>query len=371
MLVSLVVLFALACSATQTPPASQPAATPIPTAAPTGTPRYVPDPTTAPSPEPTHTPTAVPASTVVPTRVPTPVPSPTLIPTPTPPPTYTPLPTLTPYPTYTPYPTHTPTPTTTPTPVPTATIKPIPTPTSIPTPTPIPTSTPRATSTPVPALGSSNNPYPASTPGEVTFLDKAWAIRVVDVTEDAWPLIEAENRYNDPPEADTQFYMVTLRVDNVGRNKGLFVDKLRTVGQAVGWVYTTFGDSCGVIPNGRSREVLPTFGFEMNICWQVASSDVPSLMMFWEGGYGESDTWFSLENGTTTALPRKTIATAVPTRMPTTATPTPVGSATTDFCSLENFARITARQVSALERGDYAEASKIGIESARWLDRCQ
>ena len=43
----------------------------------------------------------------------------------------------------------------------------------------------------------------------------------------------------------------------------------------------------------------------------------------------------------------------------------------TDFCSLENFAKIGARWSKAVEGGDYSGAADIGIEQARWLDRCQ
>ena len=165
---------------------------------------------------------------------------------------------------------------------------------------------------------------------------------------------------------------MTLEAKNAGYNKALFMESpLRTAGLAVGWAYATYTDSCGVIPNSLTRKVLPTFKFEVNVCWQVATKDVPTLMMFWDGSLiGEEDVWFWLrEDGMDLSgqpsEPRPTRS-PEPTRIP----PTPRVS-TGDFCSLENFARINSRYTRALERGDYSRASEIGIELGRWIDQCQ
>ena len=67
----------------------------------------------------------------------------------------------------------------------------------------------------------------------------------------------------------------------------------------------------------------------------------------------------------------------IPTVVPTLALPTrpavsaPDRNTTSGFCSMENFARINARQVSALQREDLAAASAANIEMGRWVDRCQ
>ena len=136
LLMALVVVFALACTAEPTPltPTDAPPAeeatptvaldlTPTPTPTPSPTPTPVPTDTPAPTstPEPTLTPTA--------TAAPTATPSPTPTSAPTVESTAAPSPTLTPAPTQTPRPTLSPTPRPTATPAPTATPRPTPTPT--------------------------------------------------------------------------------------------------------------------------------------------------------------------------------------------------------------------------------------------------
>ncbi len=76
---------------------------------------------------------------------------------------------------------------------PTATATPTPRPTATPTATPMPTSTPR--------------PQTAG----VTTLD-GLHIEIVDVIPDAWPMVHAQNSYNDPPAKGRRMLIVTVRV---------------------------------------------------------------------------------------------------------------------------------------------------------------
>ena len=138
---------------------------------------------------------------------------------------------------------------------------------------------------------------PRGEAAEVRFLDDVWEVTVLNVVPNAWPQIQSENRYNDPPEAERQFYMVSIRAKNIGTDRALFISsELRSVGNAIGVVYTTFQDSCGVIPNDIRGEVLPTFQIEGNVCWHIASKDLDTLLMFWDGSeiLGASDVWFAL-----------------------------------------------------------------------------
>ena len=149
---------------------------------------------------------------------------------------------------------------------------------------------------------------------------------MVDIVLDAWHLIRAENQFNDPPEPGTQFYMVTINVKNVGSDKKYFLDDLRTVGQSVGLVYTPFGDSCGVIPGDNSRDVLPGFSFNINVCWQVATADIPTLVMFWDELLNE-DVWFSLQGtGLVQPKPENPPPTPRPTPTPANSDPLPPGN---------------------------------------------
>ena len=107
-----------------------------------------------------------------------------------------------------------------------------------------------------------------------------------------------ENRFNDPPEEGKQFYVVRIQASYLGADSNEFDGgyRLRAVG-AGGVVYTTFEDSCGVIPDELPNPELFMNGtIEGNECWQIASTDADSLLVFLEpeGWSDEKRTWFSL-----------------------------------------------------------------------------
>ncbi len=167
-------------------------------------------------------------------------------------------------------------------------------------PTPAATATPSPTATPIPEptepppTGSRNNPVPLGQKGIVQDHRTHWEISVVDITPDAWDIIREENSFNKPPGEGKQFYLLRLRVKNVGEQRGFFVDYVKTTGRAVGWVYTTSGDSCGVFPGSNSREVFPGGEFELNVCWHIATADLPTLVMFWDEWPTPNPVWFDL-----------------------------------------------------------------------------
>ena len=195
----------------------------------------------------------------------------------------------------TPDPTATPTPgqsTPTPGPIP-PTVTPEPTPTpgqSTPTPGPIPPTVtpeptptrvpPTATPTPTPGnLGTQSNPIPMGQYFRAP--SSPWELKVISVDTDAWPEIDAENQFNDPPAAGNKFVMVQIEVRNRGSASDRFSASLSAVGtRAV--EYTTFGNSCGVIPN-RFPSLTRIFSggtLKGNICFEVQTSDIASLLLF-------------------------------------------------------------------------------------------
>ena len=90
--------------------------------------------------------------------------------------------------------------------------------------------------------------------------------------------------------------MVRVGIMNVGAVKARFSQQFRLIGGYRGVSYLMVEHSCGKIPDPSvSGEVLPYYGFEANLCWQVESNDVPTIIMYWLGWqYG--DVWFSLGN---------------------------------------------------------------------------
>ena len=61
----------------------------------------------------------------------------------------------------------------------------------------------------------------------------------------------------------------------------MVADDIRTVGPS-NVVYSTFGNSCGVIPDGFlfKGDLLPGGSMTGNICWQVPSAEAGSLIAF-------------------------------------------------------------------------------------------
>ena len=173
----------------------------------------------------------------------------------------------------------------------------------IPTPTPVPTVTPiqTPTPTPMPALGSRQNPVPFGVSAEVKFdeLDH-WEITVLGAQPDATALVLEENPYNDPPGDGNQFFIVHIRAKYLGPDSNEFGGsfRLRALGDG-GIVYTTFENSCGVIPDELPDPELFTNGtLDGNECWQIASSDTDSLVMILEPDFlsDAERAWFSLRS---------------------------------------------------------------------------
>ena len=263
-------------------------------------------PTLTPAPTSTPTPHVVPVSTVASaaTAIPSPSPTPTLL-------------ALTTTPTSLP-----PTPEATATPVSSPTT-PAPTPT-----TPAPTATTPAP-TPEPALGSRQNPVPLGTTVEIKNEEPMdhWEVTVVSTTPNATKIVLDENPYNDPPEDEKQFFIVTVNAKYLGPDSTQFDGsfRLRALGDS-GVVYTTFEDSCGVIPNKLPNPELFTNGtVEGAECWQIATGDADSLTMLLEPAllsfFDDARAWFSLKVSSSGSAPAPTPTTSAPT--PTTPALTP------------------------------------------------
>ena len=239
---------------------------------------------------PSATPTLAPTDTLTPTATLSPTATPMLRPTATPVPTATP----TPEPTATAIPT--PTPTITPKPLPTATPTPEPTLTPTPTVTPIPTPTP----TPQPRLGSRDRPIPFGVATELkgTQSKDHWEVTVTNTIPNANTQVLETNPYNGAPAEGKQFYIATVQVKYLGPYSGRpgGQSSFRTLGEGDS-VYTSFENSCGVIPlELPGSELFTNAEVIGNVCWEVATSDIGSLVMFVDGLISSRSprVWFSL-----------------------------------------------------------------------------
>ncbi|HEX7099466.1 MAG TPA: hypothetical protein VF377_09490 [Acidimicrobiia bacterium] len=126
-----------------------------------------------------------------------------------------------------------------------------------------------------------------------------WTLAVVEVIPDATQLVLAENRFNEPPEEGRQFYMARLEATFDGTESSTFwVDmSLKAVGDS-SVAYEGFDGSCGVIPDpiDEAGETFPGGSISGNVCWNVWSEDVGSLVMIAEESFtfDENRVFFSL-----------------------------------------------------------------------------
>jgi len=130
-----------------------------------------------------------------------------------------------------------------------------------------------------PDRGSRNNPIPR---GESALLYGNWDVRVVGVIPNATDIVLRENMFNDPPKPGYQYFIATVEATYRGAGSARFdgTYRLRAVGPA-NVSYSTFEDSCGVIPDEISdREVFSGGTIRGNVCWQVLASDAANLLMY-------------------------------------------------------------------------------------------
>ncbi|MCY4085962.1 MAG: hypothetical protein OXG37_03525 [Actinomycetia bacterium] len=106
----------------------------------------------------------------------------------------------------------------------------------------------------------------------------------------------AENQFNDPPEAGRQFFIANITATYTGPGSDSFWDaRLEAVGPSA-VAYTSFRDSCGVIPDDFDLSTVFTGGTVTgNICWSVRATDAASLVMFDDDAFDEQNrVWFKL-----------------------------------------------------------------------------
>ena len=150
---------------------------------------------------------------------------------------------------------------------------------------PTPTSRPVPTSTPATqGYGRSRNqPKPIRTPID---LGNGIAISVEDVTKNANQIIKRYDAWTEPPPSGHQFLIVGLQVANVGDEPiDIYtVNELSLVGSSNVSYDQGFSNECWTFPNelDTSRTLFPTGSLSGNICFTVKSSDVDSLVMYYE-----------------------------------------------------------------------------------------
>ena len=137
-----------------------------------------------------------------------------------------------------------------------------------------------------------DNPVPI---GTAVDMPNGWRISVVSVTPNANKLIAEHNRYRRSPKEGHQYFMarlVIVRIGDVARDLARDFD-------AVGGSNVSYDTGCpgySSPPDAlRRTEVFPGGSVTGNVCWEVRSSDVGSLVMFYDPVYDRSERrYFSL-----------------------------------------------------------------------------
>ena len=162
-----------------------------------------------------------------------------------------------------------------------------PTPTPIPS-SPTPTSPPQPTSTPTPLpVGTRGNPVPR---GQSYLTPDGWQVIVLDFNPDAWPIVYAENQFNDPPGPGNRMVMIRVGATNVSAE-----DEPAWISDAFFYfvgshnvLYSTFGEEsrCGVIPDDLAEELFRGGYGEGNVCFEIPI-DETDLRLLYQYGFDD------------------------------------------------------------------------------------
>lgn len=131
---------------------------------------------------------------------------------------------------------------------------------------------------PAPGVGTRQNPVPI---GQAIPFPDGWNVSVVGIDEDATAEVLAENPFNDPPSVGHRFFIVRIRATRAAEGMAEFDGdfRLRAVGAAA-VVWTTFNNSCGVVPDALpDSDVFPGGTITGNICFEVPNTDVGTLVL--------------------------------------------------------------------------------------------
>ncbi len=148
-----------------------------------------------------------------------------------------------------------------------------------------------------PVESSRENPLAIGQVGTVGDFD----VSVVSVTANANDIVTADG-FSEPPTSGNQYFMAAISVTYVGSSAGNPAFDLNP--QAVGSSsisYTTFNNMCG-FGSFEGSLLLATELFaggsgEYTVCWQIASEDADSLVMYIESNtdFNADPVWFSLQ----------------------------------------------------------------------------
>lgn len=119
--------------------------------------------------------------------------------------------------------------------------------------------------------------------GGSTLTPSGLEVRVLDVDNDAWPVVEAENSFNDPPKAGKRMVLITVEVTNRSSQD-------ETISASVGdfsltgsnnAVYDPYDEdsACGVIPDELRGELFPDGAASGTVCFQIPEDETGLILI--------------------------------------------------------------------------------------------
>jgi hypothetical protein len=142
--------------------------------------------------------------------------------------------------------------------------------------------------------GSRNNPYAFGAAG---VMPDRFAIRIVSVNRQAWPVLEAANASNRPPGPGRTYVLVTMRATNRGKRANIpFDDGITAAVSRSGASYNTLANRCGRVPTDVANidVVPPQHTVTARTCWAVPTAEAASLVMFYKTYDGAPGPYFAL-----------------------------------------------------------------------------
>ena len=142
-------------------------------------------------------------------------------------------------------------------------------------------------STPTHPVTSRQSPVPW---GQTRLTADGLVVRVLDVDFDAWPRVQAENQFNDPPAEGMRMLMVGVEVTNATDDtltpRTIDDSSYRIVGDR-GIIYSPFETEtrCGVIPDSLDWEVFAGATVTGNVC-VIVPEDEGQLQLIYKPDYG-------------------------------------------------------------------------------------
>ena len=137
-------------------------------------------------------------------------------------------------------------------------------------------------------VGSFGNPVPL---GQAAEIAEGWTLRVVGTVPDATERVLAQNRFNDPPAAGRQFFLITVAIANRG-DEPLAAWTAFTVSAvaASSAAYDASEDRCGVLPDELpDAAVVPGGTVAGSICFSVTTEDAASLVLYTDTAFAADD----------------------------------------------------------------------------------